>query len=171
MDVGVGHVTPHLATTFRQVTAIDISATHLKMAEHELARRGSSNVKLSLARAPAFGMAEPFDLWFSHIILQHNPPPIIAMILRRAFKMLLPGGIAIFQVPTYARGYRFELAKHLAKTAAVGEIEMHCIPMPVVFQIAREAGLATLEVREDAAMGPPSAWLSNTFVLRKCRVP
>ncbi len=112
-------------------------------------------------------MTEPFNLWFSYIVLQHNPPPVIAMILRRAFEMLLPGGIAIFQVPTYARGYRFELAEHLAKASAAGEIKVHCIPMPVVFQLARDAGLAVLEVHEDAAMGPPSAWLSNTFVFVK----
>ena len=164
---GVGRVTPHLAAVFSQVTGVDISATHLKMAEHEVAKRGCRNVDLRLARAPEFGMAEPFDLWFSYIVLQHNPPPIIAMLLRRAFDMLRPGGLAIFQIPAYARGYNFNLAEYLAKPSPVGEIEVHCFPQAVVFQLAREAGLDVLEVREDTAMGPPSAWLSNTFVFRK----
>jgi len=168
---GVGRVTPHLAAVFSQVTGVDISATHLKMAKQQVAKRGCQNVELRLARAPEFGMTEPCDLWFSYIVLQHNPPPIIAMILRRAFEMLLPGGLAIFQVPAYARGYKFNLAAYLAKPSAVGEIEVHCIPQPVVFQLAREAGLDILEVREDLAMGPPSAWLSNTFVFRKTGGP
>jgi SAM-dependent methyltransferase len=164
---GVGRVTPHLAAIFAQVTGVDISASHLKMAKQEVSRRGCQNVDLRLARAPEFGMTEPFDLWFSYIVLQHNPPPIIAMVLRRAFEMLFPGGLAIFQVPAYTRGYKFNLAEYLVKPSAVGEIEMHCIPQPVIFRLAREAGLDILEVREDLAMGPPSAWLSNTFVFRK----
>ena len=164
---GVGRVTPHLAGVFSQVTAVDISASHLKMAKQQVAKRGCRNVDLRLAHAPEFGMTEQFDLWFSYIVLQHNPPPIIAMVLKRAFEMLFPGGLAIFQVPVYARSYKFNLAGYLAKPSPVGEIEVHCFPQTVVFQLAREAGLDLLEVREDTAMGPPSAWLSNTFVFRK----
>ena len=54
--------------------------------------------------------------------------------------------------------------------SATPGIEVHCIPRPVVFRIAREAHLEILEVREDAVMGPPSAWMSNTFVFRKSGV-
>ena len=91
---GVGRVTPHLAGVFSQVTGIDISTTHLKIAKQEVAKRGCRNVDLRLARAPEFGMTEQFDLWFSYIVLQHNPPPIIAMVLRRAFDMLFPSAVA-----------------------------------------------------------------------------
>jgi hypothetical protein len=42
---------------------------------------------------------------------------------------------------------------------------VHCLPQPVVFRLAAEAGCTALEVREDSAMGFP--WLSNTFVFIK----
>ncbi len=109
-------------------------------------------------------MAEAFDLWFSHIVLQHNPPPVIASILRRMFSMLAPRGITIFQVPTYSPGYRFNVEEYLAKPRQKN-IEVHCLPQEIVFKLASDAGCTPLEVREDLAMGYP--WISNVFVFRK----
>lgn len=164
---GVGRVTPHLAKTFAEVTAIDISSSHLAMAQEAAQDAGAWNARFRLARSPEFGMTEPFDLWFSYIVLQHNPPPVIAMVLRRALAMLAPGGVAIFQVPTYATGYQFNLEDYLANPTNTGTIEVHCLPQAVVYRLANEAGCVPLETREDAAMGPPSHWLSNTFILAK----
>ncbi len=164
---GVGRVTPHLAAVFRDVTAIDISTSHMAMAEEATREAGVNNARFRLARAPDFGMEEPFDLWFSYIVLQHNPPPVIAMILRRALAMLAPGGIAFFQVPTFAMGYQHNVARYLANPTSTGTIEVHCLPQPVVFQLAREAGCTLLEVREDGAMGPHPNWLSNSFIFTK----
>jgi 2-polyprenyl-3-methyl-5-hydroxy-6-metoxy-1,4-benzoquinol methylase len=164
---GVGRVTPHLATAFREVTAIDISASHLAMAEETAHAAGTRNARFRLARAPEFGMTGPFDLWFSYIVLQHNPPPVIAMILRRALSMLAPGGIAIFQVPSFAMGYQYDVARYLANPTSTGTIEVHCLPQPVVYRLAREAGCELLEVREDGAMGPHHNWLSNSYIFAK----
>ncbi len=164
---GVGRVTPYLSAAFREVTAIDISSSHLAMAQEATQAAGVRNARFQLARAPEFGMEAPFDLWFSYIVLQHNPPPVIAMILRRAMAMLAPGGIAIFQVPTFAMGYQFDVARYLGNPTSTGTIEVHCLPQPVVFQLAREAGCILLEMREDTAMGPHHSWLSNTFVFAK----
>jgi SAM-dependent methyltransferase len=163
---GVGRVTPYLAAAFREVVAIDISPSHLAMTREAVDRSGCSNVRAELARAPSFGMKAPFDVWFSHIVLQHNPPPVIALVLRGMFSILAPGGVAIFQVPTYVPGYSFNLTKYLAAPKD-GSIEVHCLPQEVVFQLAAQAGCSVLEVREDTAMQYP--WLSNTFVFRKWR--
>jgi len=43
-------------------------------------------------------------------VLQHNPPPLIAMILARLLAGLAPGGVAYFQVPVWLPGYRFRVA-------------------------------------------------------------
>jgi SAM-dependent methyltransferase len=161
---GVGRVTPYLAGHFNEVLGVDISESHLSLAQKATSASGRRNIRLALARAPDFGMAEPFDLWFSYIVLQHNPPPVIALVLRRMFQMLAPGGVAIFQIPTYVPGYRFNVGKYLS-APKTGEIEVHCLPQPTVFQIAHDAGCEALEVREDEAMDYP--WLSNTFVFRK----
>jgi SAM-dependent methyltransferase len=165
---GLGRVTAHFAKTFASVAACDVSASHMRLARETLAKAGVA-ADLALAQTADFGMTAPFDLWFSRIVLQHNPPPIIAMILRRAFALLAPGGFAVFQVPTYAAGYRFRLADYLAGLGGADGIEMHVLPQPVVFALAREAGCETLEVLEDLSAGPPATWRSTTFVLRKLR--
>jgi SAM-dependent methyltransferase len=161
---GVGRVTPHLAAIFDDVLGIDISSSHLSLARETLAQSQHTNTKLVLARAPDFGMHEPIDLWFSRIVLQHNTPPIMALVLRRMFSRLVKGGIAIFQVPTYVKGYSFDVAAYLA-APKLNTIEVHCLPQAVVFQLAEEGGCIPLEVREDDDMEYP--WLSNTFVFRK----
>lgn len=162
---GVGRVTPYLAASFDEVVAVDISTSHLKMAQKRAEESGVDNVRFTLARAPDFGIEpDSFDVWFSHIVLQHNPPPIIALILTQMFKQLTPGGLAIFQVPTYAPGYSFDLAHYLSGSKR-GAIEVHCLPQSVVFELAHAAGCVPVEIREDEAMSYP--WISNTFVFRK----
>lgn len=164
---GIGRVTPFLARKFSRVTACDVSATHLAMATRQAAADGASNVNFVLSEIPTFGMTAPFDLWFSRIVLQHNSPPVIARILRRAFTQLAPGGIAVFQLPTYAAGYRFRIADYLAGAGRRDGIEMHVLPQPVVFELAAQSGLAPVEVLQDRMAGSPATWISNTFVLRK----
>ena len=163
---GVGRVTPHLAKVFPRVTACDVSASHLQLAQRVVAQAGVPNVDFDLVDSAELGMFGPFDVWFSRIVLQHNPPPIIAQILRRALSLLAPGGAAVFQVPTYAVGYRFRIAEYVRSMPAEGEIEMHVLPQPAVYQIAREAGCWPLEVREDTSAGV-KGWISNTFVFTK----
>lgn len=165
---GVGRVTPHLARHFTQVTACDVSASHLDIAQRVVAGAGLSNVSFSLVKGAEFGMTGPFDLWFSQIVLQHNPPPIIALILRRAFSLLAPGGAAVFQVPTYAVSYRFDIGEYFQGISADGGIEMHVLPQAVIFRLAREAGCEPVEVWHDNYVGlDPTAWVSNTFIFRK----
>ena len=163
---GLGRVTLHLCRHFRQVVACDISPVHLAAAGNVLREHGVGNVELRQATIADFAMPDGFDLWFSSLVLQHNPPPLIAMILERAFQMLHPGGVAIFQVPTYAPGYRFDLDEyHRRLGIGASEFEMHLLPQRAVFEIAHIAGCTPLEVREDAATGP--AWSSQVFAFEK----
>ena len=166
---GIGRVTPHLARTFRHVTACDVSTSHAAMAEKVVAGAGVRNVRFEPVVDDRFGMDDGFDLWFSRIVLQHNPPPVIARILERAFVLLEPGGMAVFQVPTYATGYRFRLAEYLARDRSADGIEMHVLPQSAVFAIARDCGCEPLDVLEDGSAGPMQDWCSTTFVMRKPR--
>jgi SAM-dependent methyltransferase len=163
---GVGRVTPHLAGAFHHVTACDVSDSHMALARDAVRRAGLENVSYTLAETADFGMLAPFDLWFSRIVLQHNSPPVIALVLRRALALLAPGGVAVFQVPTYAKNYAFRIEPYLDRIESAGEIEMHVLPQPVVFAIAAEAGCVALEVLEDGSIGVAN-WQSTTFVFHK----
>ncbi len=165
---GLGRVTVPLSLKVDRLTACDISPSHLALAAAHIEKSGARNVKFVQVNShDDFGMTEPFDLWYSRIVLQHNPPPIISAILRRALKMLSPSGIALFQVPTYALNYKFETQAYLDNMRDGDSIEMHCLPQSAVFSIAREEGCFPLEVREDDSVGHQQAWVSNQFVFQK----
>lgn len=148
LGCGVGRVTRHLARAFPRVTAIDISASHLAVAQQELAAAGLGGVTLRQATPDDPMPAEHYDLWFTRLVLQHNPPPVMAHLLERALRRLLPGGVAYFQLPTYRLGYAFNLRDYLASPLG-REMEMHVLPQDVVFRIVAAEGCRVLELREE----------------------
>lgn len=165
---GVGRVTAHLAKRFPEIVACDVSPSHIRLAEAIIQSAEIQNTAIARARMPEFGMTRPFDLWFSRIVLQHNPPPIMASILQRALHLLNPGGVAVFQVPTYAPAYRFSLADYMSKVGGSEAIEMHALPQSEIFGIAQRNGCIPLEVIQDGSIGVPG-WISSVFVLRRER--
>ena len=159
---GVGRMTRPLARVFRHVTGCDVSAPHLALARMAT----GAGVNFALVGVPDFGMTAPFDIWFSTLTLQHNPPPVITMILRRMFSLLAPGGVAVFQLPTDRVGYGFDPASYLAAPDGPA-MEIHVLPQSVVFALAAEAGCVALEVREDGLVWPPTLCVSNNFIFAK----
>jgi SAM-dependent methyltransferase len=161
---GLGRVTNHLATVFEKVIGCDISAPHLALARERSKAIGVSNIEYREISIPDYGIHEPIDLWFSVIVLQHNPPPVMFSILRRMLAALRPGGLAIFQIPTYAVGYRFEVMEYLKKSKDSKSMEMHVLPQRAIFDLIRQSNCQLLEITEDGWVGDGN-WLSNTFIV------
>ena len=162
---GVGRITRHLAERFEKVFACDISLSHLQCAEDYLIKENVSNVAFShLERVGDIQTLPKVDVAYSMIVLQHNPPPVIAFIIEALIRSLNPGGVAFFQVPTYRRGYTFSLTEYLAER---GGMEMHVLPQSKVFEIAQRAGGRVLEVIDDTWTGLRVKEVSNTFVIQK----
>ena len=164
LGCGVGRSTIWLAEVFPQVFAADVSAPHLRIAAEAATAFRRRNIEFlhvdsiaRLAELPAF------DAFFSIIVLQHNPPPLICHMLRIVLGKLNPGGIAYFQIPTYARGYSFDAARHLSIPIALGVPEMHVVPQPVLLQLIADTGCRVLEMREDDASG--GTFISNRLLV------
>ncbi len=166
---GVGRVTLALARRFPRVNACDISTAHIAVGKEEAAARRIRNIGWHEAT-----VAEPmprghWPLWFSRIVLQHNPPPVQAHLLRLAFRGLAGGGFAVFQLVTHRVGYRFSMEEYLARSGPP-DMEMHVLPQDAVFRLAAEARLEVLDVREDLVVSADrSRWMSNLFVVRRPR--
>jgi 2-polyprenyl-3-methyl-5-hydroxy-6-metoxy-1,4-benzoquinol methylase len=163
---GVGRITRGLARQFQRVVAFDVSPLHLREAEHQMQVEGIHNVDFVCIRTvedlKALGGV---DFFYSVIVLQHNPPPIMTDILRHAFAGLNPGGGAFFQIPTYARDYSFSALAYQETMDELSTMEMHFLPQRAVFELARYAGLNVLEVQPDWCAGQPDRWISSTFLL------
>ncbi|HET7557906.1 MAG TPA: class I SAM-dependent methyltransferase [Rhodanobacteraceae bacterium] len=169
LGCGLGRSTRWLAPLFHKVHAVDVSSSHLR-----LARQINADAPyferiewIRLQGLQAAAALPSFDLFFSMIVLQHNPPPIIGMLLEAVAEKLRPGGIAFFQVPTYQRGYSFDAESYLRLRADTREIEMHAFPQSEVFRIFREHGCVPLEVFEDGLSGHRDNHRSNSFLFRK----
>jgi SAM-dependent methyltransferase len=164
---GVGRATRALARRFAHVTAVDISPTHIAVAERELAAAGIANVTLSVVGGPDdyAAAAAGRDFLFTRLVLQHNPPPVQEAILATVFAGLAPGAVALFQVVTYGRRYGYDTAADLAGQG--GGMEMHVLPQHRVFALMERAGIAPLEVQEDFAAGREGPWRSHLFLGRK----
>lgn len=167
LGCGVARVTIWLARRFRKVVAADISCSHLKIAEETASRFHVQNVSFLPILSPSILDVDSFDVFFSIITLQHNPPPVIRLLLITALRKLRPGGIAYFQIPTYRRGYSFEVEKYLAQEVNIGgPPEMHVLPQPELLEAIEIAGCRLLEMREDDAAGG-NGHISNRLLVRK----
>jgi len=164
---GLGRVTFAVASMFKQVHGYDISANHLRLAQQHAAEFGVENVDFHLCQVDTIKEAlVPCDFFYSRLVLQHNPPPLIRELLSAALNALRPGGIAIFQVPTYGLGYEFRIKEYIA-SARHRDIEMHCFPQREVFALIADAHCKLLEVNQDTAVGRYDKWISNTFMVQR----
>ena len=167
---GVGRVTRWLAPEFERVRALDISMPHINAARQHLKKSNVNNVDfVQVHNRKALSQLRDIDLFFSLIVLQHNPPPIILDVLDHAFGGLNKGGVAFFQVPTYATAYRFKAKDYLAQISSIRDMEMHFVPQSKIFSLAIAHGLEPLETRQDHCIGNHNNWISNTFLFQKRR--
>ena len=167
LGCGVGRVTVHLADSFEKVMGVDISAAHLTIAEAYSRDKHIAGVEWQQWQSlnQIRNMSE-VDAIFSLITFQHNPPPVMAWILRTVLSHLKPGGVAFIQIPTYKTGYMFEVERYM-HTTPTNTMEMHFLPQYEIFKVINESNCRMLEIREDAMVGSEDTMLSNTFLIQK----
>ncbi|MCS7060864.1 MAG: class I SAM-dependent methyltransferase [Anaerolineae bacterium] len=164
---GVGRVTNVLAQKFKRVHAYDVSTSHLALARQVTDSLGLANVHYVAVQSLRDMQELPqVDMAYSIIVLQHNPPPIIRLILESMLDALKPGGTALFQLLTYQEGYSFRVEEYLSSPRPA-QIEMHVLPQQRVFEIIADKRCRVLEVLDDALAGYRKGQLSNTFLVQK----
>jgi SAM-dependent methyltransferase len=166
LGCGLGRSTIFLSEEFERVLALDISAAHLQLARGFVNEHGKHNVEfLHVNTLATFENVPEFDAFFSIIVLQHNPPPLIAYLLKLVLRKLRSNGLAYFQIPTYKLNYEFVLDTYLAREQPRGIPEVHALPQRDLFRIVQNAKCEVLEIREDDAAGPQA--VSNRILVRK----
>ena len=166
LGCGMGRSTVWLAREFPRVIGGDISRVHLDHARRSAKRFGLHNISFAhLNEMSRYQELPSFDVFFSIIVIQHNPPPLMAFLLETILNKLKPGGIAYFQIPTYIVNYSFSAEAYLDTDAPVGNVEVHCLPQSALFDIIDRTGCKVLEMREDGAVGALA--ISNRLLLRK----
>jgi SAM-dependent methyltransferase len=167
LGCGVGRVTLKLAEIFPKVIAADVSAPHLELARSALTPLARDVVEFrKLESIKSLDLLPNFDVFYSVIVLQHNPPPVIGVLLKKILSKLRAGGVAYFQVPTYALGYRFDCKTYLRECMSSTKMEMHVFPQQELFELIRQQDCRVVEVREDNLVGSRNM-ISNSILVVK----
>jgi SAM-dependent methyltransferase len=161
---GLGRVTIPLSRGFGTVHGYDISARHLALARQRGEAVGCGNIRLHYCGDGKLAPLADCDFFYSRLVFQHNPPPVMRELVRLALASLRPSGIAIFELPVYLSGYRFSIGTYLS-TSGKDLMEMHCLPQREVFSLVEAAGCSLTEVREDRTVEIRQECLGNYFVI------
>ncbi len=164
LGCGVARLGEPFACRFASYDGVDVSAGHLAIARDRLHSRHVANARLRLL-ADFLNSDDGYDVFYSVIVLQHNPPPIIHRLLDAALGRLNPGGYAFFQVPCFLYDYQFDADGYLAQRDRAEAMEMHALPQKHVFELLARHGLQLIEVTPDDLIGPIG--FSYSFFARK----
>lgn len=160
---GVGRLAAPFVEHFGRYTGVDISPGHLRLARERAAE--SALVDTDFMTVADFLRSDiAYDLYYSLIVLQHNPPPIMREMLRAGLQRVRAGGYALFQVPATIFDYSFSVERYLAGGAR-DSMEMHALPQRAVFADLADAGFQLLEAVPDPFIG--TAGISYVYLAEK----
>jgi SAM-dependent methyltransferase len=170
---GVGRLAQALADSFDEVVGVDIAASMISAAESYNTRPGK--LRFVQNAAPDLGIFRDgeFDFVLCHIVLQHLEPVLARKYVAEFIRVLRPGGVAVFQVPTSRTGRRLQYALirrvpglvRLYRRMRYGitpNREMHVLPKPDVVRVVSRAGGEVLAVEDDGDSVPD--FVSSIFV-------
>jgi SAM-dependent methyltransferase len=164
---GVGRLTQALADHFEQVDGVDIAPSMVELAErynrHGPRCRYHLNERDDLERFAGGS----FDLVYSTLVLQHIEGRYVRRYLAEFLRVLRPGGVAVFDLPSHpTRTLQGRLLALLPQPALnayrrlrygyPGVMEQHGIPRPEVESLLTARGGRLLEVADHPTLG--SAW-------------
>jgi SAM-dependent methyltransferase len=154
---GIGRLSQALVPHFDRVAGVDISETMIKLAG--LANQFPGKVRYFRSEDEnlgLFGDAE-FDFIYTNIVLQHIRPEIVRGYWGGFRRVLKPGGLLIFQLPSHRRAIDAagNGAAPMAPEAYAARISLGEIPAPLFAPSER----ITLEVRVRNAS--PRDWVRS----------
>lgn len=164
LGCGVGRLTRWLAPHFARITALDVSPGHLALAKGYVEKHFQNTEFRQLRHIEDLSALPQAQVFFTFLVLQHNPPPVIEALLDGIFARLTPGAIAYFHLPTYIPGYHFDLEAYLADREDHLDMEMHALPQKDVFKVAARHGMQSLEV---LGQTNPQRMVADYFLMRK----
>lgn len=162
---GAGRLTRALASHFERVVGIDVSASMLATADRLNADIDNIEFREN-ASSRLEGIADAsVDFIFSHITLQHIPTMLAAGYVDEFFRVLAPGGVAVFHFVVGAdRSWRGRFFNRLPnrwlnvlrriawRRGAV--FEMHTLPEPeLARRLLRHPPLRVLLASDDLSAG------------------
>ena len=165
---GLGRLTQALATHFDEVIGVDIAPEMIKGAERYNSL--GDRCKYILNPHPDLSVfdANHFDFIYSNLVLQHMHPRYSAVYLRDFIRVLAPGGVALFQIPSRmivtVKGLLMRIAPRSVLRMRY-KMDMFCVPKDQVMAIVTSAGARIRLVQPDNSSG--ALWESYRYTAVK----
>lgn len=165
---GVGRLTQALAQHCAEATGVDISQSMVEQARRW--NRHGERVQYLVNAQPDLRQLDSgrFDLIYSNIVLQHVAPELAQNYMREFFRLAMPGGVVVFQIPEQPRWTLIGTLLRVLPMAwirVVRKMDMYGMAQRDVVALAESCGASLLEVREDQEAGPH--WVSKRYMFRK----
>jgi len=176
---GPGRLTQALASHFEQVDGVDISPSMIALAERLNQRPDRCHYHLNDRDDLRHFEDQTFDLVYSSITLQHVGPANARSYLKEFIRVLVPGGVLVFQLPGRHTG-RLRRLKSFAPApvlAAYRRLRYHDHPAASMTGIPREEvvrfcetnGVMVIDVQANQEAG--AGWESFRYFGRRVSSP
>jgi SAM-dependent methyltransferase len=159
---GVGRLTQALARHFDEAIGVDIAPSMLAAANGYNQRPNCRFVQNERADLSIFP-TDTFDLIYSNLVLQHMPPEAAKAYVVEFARVLRPGGLAVFSLPTgpsaTLRGQLYRRLPHALvdkykKQRDGATMSMNGVPMEDLAPLVTRSGLRIERVEPDDSPGP-----------------
>lgn len=166
---GPGRLSQAFAAHFDEVTGVDVAPSMIELAR-SYATASGSRCQFAVNAKPDLSMfsGSKFDVVYSSLVLQHMPPDLSRSYMAEFMRVVQPGGVAVFQLPSRpARTPTGLMLTFLPITLIrlFRKSDMYAIPIDKVTAVITAAGGELLDVRDDQSAGPN--WLSHTYFARR----
>jgi len=169
---GAGRLTQALANGFKEVVGVDISYSMVDCAKSYNQHGDRCRFVVNTSDDLALFDDSSFDFVYSNRTLQHIPPEAITRYIAEFFRIMRPGGVALFQVPSGKRhdpgtfsawlyGLRRGTLKRFSKRLR-GKlpVELHYVNQGIIENIIRDNGGRLIEARQH---GSSHSWRVSVF--------
>ncbi len=178
---GVGRMTQPLASRFEEVWGVDIAPSMIESARRFNRYGDRCKYRVNDSEDLRCFSDDTFDFVLSHLTLQHMPPDCAKQYLREFLRVLVPGGLVVFQMagePTRERPRGVALVRRwlrwfvpegligMYRRIRYGHlIDMYGIPREKMVGFLEENGARVLEVQADTSAG--GGWTSFRYFVSK----
>ena len=172
---GAGRLTQALAQRFDRAEGVDIAESMIALADAHNVDASNTTFRVNELADLSIFPDGSFDFLMSIVVLQHMKNSLKESYLREFFRVLRPGGIAMFTVPSHAGLSLNGMARRLPNSVQNiyrrrrygynSVMEFYTMRRKLVEASVARSGCALKAVLDDPMAGPP--WHSCLYVVQK----
>ncbi len=161
---GVGRLTLALCEEFHEVVGVDISYSMIEIAKSYNVFGDRCGYRVNTTDDLAQFDDNSFDFVYSNISLQHIPPEASSKYIAEFFRILRPGGVGVFQIPSGPRHEpgslgakiysvkRGPLRRFWKRIRGLPPVEVHYLNQAVVEDIIEAGGGRVVDATQQGSV-------------------